>query len=66
MGNKAAKILSIRPGITGLWQVSGRSDMSYAQRLKYDENYVDTHSLLLDLKLVLKTLPAIFSRRGAY
>lgn len=66
MGPKAAKILSIRPGITGLWQVSGRSDTSYVTRIALDENYVDTHSFTLDMKLILKTIPAILSSRGAY
>lgn len=51
LGPKASKILSIRPGLTGLWQISGRSDVSYANRIKMDEQYVDSHSILLDLKL---------------
>ncbi len=65
-GAKAYKILSIRPGITCLWQVSGRSDTSYQQRIKLDELYVDTQSFLLDLKLILKTVPAMVSAKGAY
>ncbi len=66
IGSKASKILSIRPGLTGLWQVSGRSDTTYATRLKLDEQYVDNRSLLLDLKLILKTIPVMLFLRGAY
>jgi undecaprenyl-phosphate galactose phosphotransferase len=65
-GSKADKILSIRPGITGLWQVCGRSDTSYETRILLDETYVDNVSLALDLKLILCTIPTILTRRGAY
>lgn len=65
-GMKAAKILSIRPGITGMWQVSGRSDTSYSTRIKLDEKYVDNHSISLDLKLILRTIPKIVKTQGAY
>ncbi len=67
LGVKAAKILSIRPGLTGLWQVSGRSDIEcYKKRTELDEYYVDHQSLLLDLKLIAKTIPAMLSSKGAY
>jgi lipopolysaccharide/colanic/teichoic acid biosynthesis glycosyltransferase len=56
---------AVRPGITGLWQVSGRSDTSYAQRIELDVRYVQTWSLLQDIIIVLKTLPAVLLRRGA-
>jgi len=66
-GEKAPKILSMRPGLTGIWQVSGRSDIScYQTRIKLDEYYVDNHSLLLDIKLIAKTVPAILFSKGAY
>ncbi|MGA8164703.1 MAG: sugar transferase [Waddliaceae bacterium] len=65
-GAKATKILSIRPGITGIWQVSGRNDTTYNTRIKLDEEYVDTQSWLLDLKILLKTIPCMISARGAY
>lgn len=65
-GPKAAKVLSLRPGLTGIWQVSGRSDTSYATRVLLDETYVDKQSLLLDIKLICKTLPAMISSKGAY
>lgn len=65
-GSKAPKLLSVRPGLTGLWQVSGRSDTSYARRLALDEHYIDHHSLWLDIKLIAKTIPAMIFSRGAY
>ncbi len=65
-GVKAGKVLSIRPGLTGLWQVSGRSDTSYARRILLDEEYINNQSLALDIKLVLKTIPAMLSSKGAY
>lgn len=66
LGPKAAKILSIRPGLTGLWQVSGRSDTCYSKRIKMDEQYVDSQSILLDLKIIAKTIPSMFFSKGAY
>lgn len=66
LGPKAAKILSIRPGLTCFWQVSGRTDTSYDKRIALDEKYVDNRSLRLDLKLIAKTIPAMFNSRGAY
>jgi undecaprenyl-phosphate galactose phosphotransferase len=65
-GVRAEKILSVRPGITGLWQVSGRSDVSYSARLLFDEKYVDEHSLLMDIKLIAKTVPRMLFSSGAY
>ena len=65
-GLKAGKILAIRPGLTGLWQVSGRSDTSYTTRVDLDEKYIDQQSIALDIKLILKTLPSMISRKGAY
>lgn len=65
-GVKAYKILSVRPGITGLWQVSGRSDTTYENRIKLEEQYVDTQSFFRDLKLVLKTIPCMLYFKGAY
>lgn len=63
---KAYFILSIRPGLTGLWQVSGRSNLSYDERIALEEEYVRSRSFLLDLKLIAKTIPAILTSRGAY
>jgi exopolysaccharide biosynthesis polyprenyl glycosylphosphotransferase len=58
--------LLVHPGITGLWQVSGRSELSFEDYLRYDLLYVQNWSLALDLYIAAKTLPAILSRRGAY
>jgi undecaprenyl-phosphate galactose phosphotransferase len=66
MGHRARKILSIRPGLTGIWQVSGRSDTSYESRMQMDEYYVENRSFFGDLALVARTVPAMFSRKGAY
>lgn len=57
--------LSVRPGITCLWQVSGRNRISFEQWMYLDMQYIDHWSLLLDLKLILKTIPAVWSGRGA-
>ena len=56
---------AVRPGITGLWQVSGRSETSYDHRVELDVRYVQTWSLLQDIVIVLKTIPAVLLRRGA-
>jgi exopolysaccharide biosynthesis polyprenyl glycosylphosphotransferase len=59
------KRLSIKPGITCLWQVSGRNDVSFKQWMELDRAYVDNWSLWLDLKILLRTVPAVLFRRGA-
>ncbi len=59
-------LLTVRPGITGLWQVSGRSDISYEDRVRLDMYYIRNWSIWIDLQLLLRTIPAVFSRRGAY
>lgn len=56
---------SIKPGITGLWQVSGRNDIDFEEWMKLDLHYIDNWSPLLELKILLWTIPAIFSGRGA-
>lgn len=56
---------AVRPGITGLWQVSGRSETSYARRVQLDVQYVNNWSLPRDLSILLRTIPAVLSRRGA-
>jgi lipopolysaccharide/colanic/teichoic acid biosynthesis glycosyltransferase len=57
--------LSMKPGITGLWQTSGRSNVGFAEWMRMDQEYVDRWSLGLDLRLLLATIPAVLSRRGA-
>jgi lipopolysaccharide/colanic/teichoic acid biosynthesis glycosyltransferase len=65
-GHKVETFLSARPGITGLWQISGRNDTDYRRRVALDICYVKSRCLVLDLVILLKTLPAVFARSGAY
>ncbi|MBQ8289211.1 MAG: sugar transferase [Clostridia bacterium] len=58
--------LSLKPGLTGLWQVSGRSDITdFEDVVKLDCSYIDNWSLWLDFKIILKTIPVVFGNRGA-
>lgn len=59
------KVLSVKPGITGLWQVSGRSDVNFDKRVAIDADYVDNMSLWKDIKIILKTPWAMISGKGA-
>jgi exopolysaccharide biosynthesis polyprenyl glycosylphosphotransferase len=59
-------LLTVKPGITGLWQVSGRSDVSYEERVRLDMYYVRNWTIWLDLQLLMETIPAVFKGRGAY
>jgi lipopolysaccharide/colanic/teichoic acid biosynthesis glycosyltransferase len=59
-------LLTVRPGITGLWQVSGRSDLSYADRVRLDMHYIRNHTLWLDLKVISSTVSAVLKGKGAY
>jgi lipopolysaccharide/colanic/teichoic acid biosynthesis glycosyltransferase len=65
-GSATRHYLAVRPGITGLWQVSGRSETSYAQRVALDVAYVTRPSLLADIRILLRTPAAVLLRRGAY
>ncbi len=56
----------VLPGITGLWQVSGRSDLDFDDLVRLDFLYLERWSMLLDLSILLKTIPAVLSRRGAF
>lgn len=56
---------SVRPGITGLWQVNGRSNTSFEQWMKFDLQYIDHWTLWLDLKILFKTIPAVLRGAGA-
>jgi len=62
----AKKRLRVKPGITGLWQVSGRAALSYEEMINLDVFYLENWSLGLDLKILLRTLPAVFDKKGAY
>lgn len=58
--------LQSRPGLTGLWQISGRNDVSYAARVAFDTHYVQNWSLIRDVSIVFKTIPAVCFSRGSY
>ncbi|MFW5484692.1 MAG: sugar transferase [Spirochaetaceae bacterium JB067] len=58
--------LEVTPGLTGIWQVSGRSDIGFKQQVELDVLYIESHGFLLDLKLILKTIPAVLTGKGAY
>jgi exopolysaccharide biosynthesis polyprenyl glycosylphosphotransferase len=58
--------LAVKPGLTGLWQVSGRSDLSWEQTVRLDLRYVDNWSLRLDVLILVRTLQAVLGHRGAY
>lgn len=59
-------LLTMRPGISGLWQVSGRSDLTYEERVRLDMYYIRNWSFGLDLSLILRTIPVLVFGRGAY
>ncbi len=59
-------LLTVQPGITGLWQVSGRSDVSYEDRVRLDMYYIRNWNIWLDLQLLIQTIPAVLRGRGAY
>jgi lipopolysaccharide/colanic/teichoic acid biosynthesis glycosyltransferase len=65
-GEHAGTLLSVKPGLTGLWQVSGRQNVSYAERVKLDMFYIEHRTLKLDLLILLKTLIVVVRRQGAY
>lgn len=59
-------LLTVKPGITGIWQVSGRSDLAYAERVQLDMQYIRNWTIWLDLQLLFQTIPAVLTMRGAY
>lgn len=65
-GRRAGCYLALRPGMTGLWQVSGRSNTSYRERVDLDERYSEEQSMLLDMSILLRTLQVVVVGRGAY
>ena len=58
--------LEVLPGLTGLWQVSGRSDLDFEDRLRLDIEYIEQQSFWLDLQILLRTVAVVFTQRGAY
>ena len=58
--------LEVLPGITGLWQVSGRSEVDFDERLRLDVEYIEQQSLWLDIQILFKTVAVVFTQRGAH
>ena len=58
--------LSVKPGITCLWQISGRSDLPFEQQVQLDIEYARVRSLRKDIEILLRTVPAVLFARGAY
>ncbi len=63
---RAFRRLTLKPGVTCLWQISGRSDLSFDQWIDLDNRYIDSWSPFLDLQIIVATVPAVFKARGAY
>jgi exopolysaccharide biosynthesis polyprenyl glycosylphosphotransferase len=64
--NDVQRRLLVKPGVTGLWQVSGRSDLSWDRSVRLDLSYVDNWSMMGDILIIAKTVRAVFQRKGAY
>lgn len=60
------KRLNVKPGLTCLWQIRGRSDIPFKEQVKLDKEYIQSNSLWQDLKILIQTIPAIISGKGAY
>lgn len=65
-GRRFKDYCTVKPGLTGLWQVSGRNDVSYRRRVAIDVVYARQKCLGLDLHIMVRTLPAVLARRGSY
>ncbi len=65
-GHRFDAYCSVRPGLTGLWQVSGRNEVSYEARVRLDARYAQRKSLYYDLAICLRTVPAVLASRGCY
>ena len=65
-GDWDLNLLTVQPGITGLWQVSGRSDLSYDERVRLDMYYIRNWTIWSDIQILWQTIPAVIKGRGAY
>jgi lipopolysaccharide/colanic/teichoic acid biosynthesis glycosyltransferase len=65
-GESFSRIFSVKPGLTGLWQVSGRSDTNYIERVALDTYYLQSWSVWLDLWVLYKTTGVVLRGKGAY
>jgi lipopolysaccharide/colanic/teichoic acid biosynthesis glycosyltransferase len=61
----ASRLLSVKPGLTGLWQVSGRTNIPYKERVRLDMEYIESRTLLLDIQILIRTVGCVLRRRGA-
>ena len=62
----APKLLTVKPGVTGLWQVSGRNDIDYDERVAMDMEYIDNQTFFGDIKIIIQTVLVMIFRKGAY
>lgn len=65
-GSAATYYFKSRPGLTGMWQISGRNDVNYDERVAFDKHYVENWSFQKDIIIILKTIPAVCASRGSY
>lgn len=65
-GNRFAHYCAVRPGLTGLWQISGRNDISYARRVRLDSFYAQRQCFVFNVAICIRTVPAVLASRGSY
>jgi|FLYN01.1.fsa_nt_gi exopolysaccharide biosynthesis polyprenyl glycosylphosphotransferase len=65
-GQWGLNLHTVKPGITGLWQTSGRSELTYEERVRLDMRYIRNYSIWLDVQILLQTIPAVILSKGAY
>jgi exopolysaccharide production protein ExoY len=65
-GAHISAYLRARPGLTGAWQISGRNDVSYEERVRLDADYVQNWSFGRDLAIIVRTIPAVLRAQGSY
>jgi len=65
-GQNILKLYSVKPGITGLWQVSGRNNLTYEERVSLDMEYINNNSIFKDMKIIIKTIYVVLLQKGAY
>ena len=65
-GKKSDFILSVQPGLSGMWQISGRSDTGYEERVTLDSYYIQNWSVWLDIWIIIKTVYVVLRGKGAY
>ena len=65
-GKMQLNLMTVKPGITGPWQVRGRADIKYAERVRLSTEYIRNYSIWLDLQILLQTVPVVLKGKGAY